>query len=149
MWSAECCCVALFREPIKWLVFDVQTHVSVLCAVQFHISVFWKIDFTRFTAKRKRSRLKGIVKGSLRKKQFVQQQEMPKKAIMSGKRANHSFSCSSKTLEWNSFAASFPMCRKDSRTAMSWQLSWSSIQRTRRPNVSSFVARMKSNCIWL
>ena len=95
MWSVECCCIALFREPIKWLAFDIQTHVSVLHADQFHISVFRKIDFVRFTAKRKRNTLKGAVKGSLRKKQFVQQREMPKKT-MSGKRADHSFLCSSK-----------------------------------------------------
>ena len=42
MCSGESCCVALFREPIKWLVFDIQTHVSVLRADQFHITVFRK-----------------------------------------------------------------------------------------------------------
>ena len=73
-------------------------HVSVLCAGQFHISVFRTIDFARFTAKRKRNTLKGAVKGSLRKKQLVQQREMPKKA-MSEKRADHSFLFSSKTHE--------------------------------------------------
>ena len=41
LWSAECCCIALFREPLKWLVFDVQTHVSVLRVDQFHISENW------------------------------------------------------------------------------------------------------------
>ena len=61
-------------------------------------------------------------------------------------RADHSFLCSSKMQEWNSFVASFPMCRKDSRTAMSCQ---PSIQRTRRPKFSSFRARMKSNCMRL
>ena len=88
----------VFREPIKWLVFDVQTNVSFWSADQFHISVLQKIDFARFTAKRKRNTLKGIVKGSLRKKLFVQQLEMPKKA-MSRKRADHSFLCSCKTQE--------------------------------------------------
>ena len=31
--------IALFREPIKWLVFDIQTHVSILRADQFHITM--------------------------------------------------------------------------------------------------------------
>ena len=78
---------------------------------------FWKY-FARFTSKRKRNTLKGFVIRSSRKKEFAQQREMPKKAI-SGKRADRSFLCSSKTQEWNSFVALFPICRKYSRTDMS------------------------------
>ena len=61
---------------------------------------------------------KGFVIFSSRKKQFVQQREIPKKA-MSPKRADRSFLFSSKTQERNSFTALFPICRKDSQTAMS------------------------------
>ena len=76
MWSAECCCVALFREPIKWLVFNIQTCFHFSCRSVSYYSVS-KIYFPRFTSKRKRNTLKGFMKGSLGKKQFVQQQEMP------------------------------------------------------------------------
>ena len=94
-------------------------HVSILLADQFHISVFQNIYFTSLTAKRKRNTLKGVVKGSLRKKQFIQQGEMAKKA-MSEKWADHSYLRSSKMQERNSFAVSFPMCRKYSHIAMSY-----------------------------
>ena len=67
VWSADCCCVALFREPIKWLVFDVQTYVPFACRSVSYYSVL-NIYFTRFTSKRKRNTLKGFVKGSLGKK---------------------------------------------------------------------------------
>ena len=78
-----------------------------------------KIYFAIFISKRKRNTLKGFVIRSSWKKQFVQQREMPKRAMSAGKRADRSFSFSSKTQEWNSFAALFPICRKNSRTAMS------------------------------
>ena len=109
--------VALFREPIKWLVFDIQTRFHFACRSVSYDGVL-KIYFMIFISKRKRNTLKCFVIRSSRKKQFVQQPEMPKKA-MSGKRADRSFFFPSKTQEWNSFTALFPICRKDSRTAMS------------------------------
>ena len=78
-----------------------------------------KIYLARFTSRRKRNTLKGFVIRSSWKKQFVQQWEMPKRVMSAGKRADRSFSFSSKMQEWNSFTALFPICRKDSRTAMS------------------------------
>ena len=41
--------VALFQEPIKWLVFDVETRVSVLRADQFHITVFYFKEKEKYT----------------------------------------------------------------------------------------------------
>ena len=53
--------------------FLTSQHMFPFCAqISFIFSVFRKIDFARFIAKRKRNTLKGIVKGSLRKKQFVE-----------------------------------------------------------------------------
>ena len=57
-----------------------------------------KIYIARFTSKRKRNTLKGFIICSSLKKQFVQQGEIPKKA-MSGKRADRSFLFSNKTYE--------------------------------------------------
>lgn len=66
-------------EPIKWLIFDVQTLVSVLYADQFHVRVFQKLILQDLLQRENEITLKGFVKGFLEKKQFIQQGEMSKK----------------------------------------------------------------------
>ena len=102
--------VALFREPIKWLVFDIQTRVPFWVQISFILQCFENLYREIYsTSKRKRNTLKGFVIRSSLKKQFVQQREIPKKA-MSGKRADRSFLFSNKTHEeWNSLTALFPI----------------------------------------
>ena len=78
MGSVEHCCVMMFQKPNKWLVFYVQAHFHFAC--RSDISVL-KIYFARFTSKR--NTIRGFMEGSSRKKQFPQQQEMPKKASRS------------------------------------------------------------------
>ena len=58
-----------------------------------------KIYLARFTSRKKRNTLKGFVIHSSRKKQFVQQRELPKRAMSAGKQADSSFLFSSKTQE--------------------------------------------------
>ena len=48
MQSVECCCVALFQEPIKWLVFDIQTHALFCMQISFILQCFENL-FSGFT----------------------------------------------------------------------------------------------------
>ena len=96
--------VVMFQEPIQMACFwRPNTCFCFACRSVSYYSVLQSY-LARFTSKRKRNTLKGFVIRSSRKKQFVQQPEMPKKA-MSAKRANRSFLFSSKAQEWNSFTA--------------------------------------------
>ena len=90
MWSGECCCVAFLRA--NQMASFWRPNMFPFCEQSVSYHNVLKIYFAIFTSKRKRNTLKGSVKGSLGKKQFVQQWEMPKKAI-SGKWANHIASC--------------------------------------------------------
>ena len=61
MWSAECCCIALFREPIKWLVFDVQnTCFRFACRSVSYFGVLENL-FCKFYCKEKEKDTKGHI----------------------------------------------------------------------------------------
>ena len=98
------------QQSVQMACFLTSKHV--LRADQFHITVFRKLNSRDLLKLMLWNTLKGSVEGSSGKEEFVQQWEMPKKA-MSGKGANRNFLCSSKTQEWHSWkAAFFPSAEK-------------------------------------
>ena len=106
--SSDCFCEPTLFSVLLLHCFESQSNGLFLTSkhvFRFACSLFHEIYCT---SKRKRNTLKGFVIRSSLKKQFVQQREIPKKA-MSGKWADHSFLFSNKTHEWNSFTALFPI----------------------------------------
>ena len=120
--SSDCLCEPMLFSMLLLHCFESQSnglflttkHVFPFCKhISFILQCFENL-FREIYFKEEEKYTKGLCICSWWKKQFIQQREMPKKA-MSGKQANHSFLFSSKTQEWNLF----PICRKDSHTAMS------------------------------
>ena len=136
MWSAEWCCIALFREPIKWLVFYAQTRFHFACRSVSYFSVSEHL-FHKSYCKEKEKYTKG------RRERFLEE-ETVRTTRRNGKEGDVWKMGRSQLLAFKQNAGAKFLCGLVSHVQKIFpysyvlQPSWSSIQQTHRPKVSSF-----------